>query len=454
MTTGNRRLTFTLLVLLGINTMNFYDRQVLGAVAELIKKDWELTDAEVGALGTAFTLLYAAVGLPLGRWADVGRRTTILFLGVTVWSVMTSLSGLAWGFWSLFVFRLAVGIGEASCAPAANSLIGDLVPRERRARALSVFMLGLPLGLGLGSLVGGAMGQEWGWRTALVAAGVPGLGLALLVLWVPEPRRGAAESHAVGAAVREPQGSAAESVAVGDAQRPGSPWLTLLKMPTMGWIILSGALHNFNMYALGTFLSPFLMRYHGLSATEAGLFSGIVYGFGGVGILVGGWACDRIVRRRVSGRLEIAALALLVFSGGTWLALQSAPGAVWALAAWLLPACLLSYIYYAAVYPTIQDIVEPARRGTAMALYFFAMYLLGASLGPVATGWASDFFARRAAEADGATVISDWHKAVGLHEAMGLIPFLGILLVLVLFAASRTVSRDHEKLQTWMRTQT
>src|SRR5262245_39139565 len=190
MTATRPRLTFTLLVLLGINTMNFYDRQLLGALAEPIKREWQLSDAQVGLLGTAFTLLYAAVGLPLGRWADVGRRTTILLLGVTLWSVMTALSGIAWGFWSLFVFRLAVGIGEASCAPAANSLVGDLVPRERRARALSLFMFGLPLGLGLGFVVGGAMAQEWGWRPALLVAGVPGLALALLMLWVPEPPRG------------------------------------------------------------------------------------------------------------------------------------------------------------------------------------------------------------------------------------------------------------------------
>jgi MFS family permease len=114
-------------------------------------------------------------------------------------------------------------------------------------------------------------------------------------------------------------------------------------------------------------------------------------------------------------------------------------------AAWLLPACLLLYAYYGAVYATIQDIVEPALRGTAMALYFCAMYLLGAVLGPVATGWASDHFARRAAAAAGSEVVTEAHKAIGLHDAMYLIPVLNVVLVAVLFAASRTVKGDYRR---------
>lgn len=430
-----RRHLVTLLVLLGINTMNFYDRQLLGALAEPIRRTWDLSDVQVGMLGTAFTLLYALVGVPLGRWADTGRRTRILAAGVLLWSLMTTLSGYAWGFWSLFVFRLGVGIGEASCAPAASSLLGDLFPAAQRARALSVFMLGLPLGLGLGFILGSAMAQRWGWEAALRVAGVPGLLLGLWVLTLEEPRRGAAEVHAIGG-----------------ARRPGSALLTVLRIPTMSWIILSGALHNFNMYALGTFLAAYLQRYFGLSTAQAGLFSGITYGFsGGLGVLLGGWLCDRVVRRRVSGRLEVAAGALLLFVPCVYLALQAAPDDPWGFAAWLLPGCLCAYVYYAGVYPTIQDIVEPALRGTAMALYFCAMYLLGAALGPVATGWASDYFSRRAAAADGSATVLDVHKAIGLHNAMELIPVLGLLLVGVLAAGACTVQRDHARLQAWMK---
>src|SRR5205807_9394736 len=131
MSAARGSLWFTLLVLLGINTMNFYDRQVVGAVGEAVRNQWELTDTQLGALTIAFILLYAAVGLPLGRWADIGRRRLILAGGVLLWSLMTALSGLAGNFATLFVLRLGVGVGEASCAPAANSLLGDLFPSHQ-----------------------------------------------------------------------------------------------------------------------------------------------------------------------------------------------------------------------------------------------------------------------------------------------------------------------------------
>jgi predicted MFS family arabinose efflux permease len=423
-------LVFTLLVLLGINTMNFYDRQVLGAVGEPVRQALDLKDTGLGWLGTAFILLYAVVGIPLGHWADVGRRTRILALGVILWSGLTALSALAWDFWSLFLLRLGVGVGEASCAPAANSLVGDLVPARQRARAIGVFMLGLPLGLGLSFIVSGYVAQRWGWKAAFVVASVPGFILGALAYFLPEPPRGAAEVHAVG-----------------DARRPGSRLRAVLRIPTMWWLILSGALHNFNMYTIGHFLSPFLQRYHGLSTGEAGIIGGVVYGcFGGLGIFLGGWACDWLVQRRISGRLELSTLALAVALPCIFLALEQEPGSVTAFALWMLPGCMLLYVYYSGVYATIQDIVEPALRGTAMGVYFFAMYLLGGALGPVATGWVSDYFARQAAAAGAGDAAA---RALGLHHALYLVPALGVVLVGVLFVASRTVTADHRRLQEW-----
>jgi MFS family permease len=415
--------------LLGINTMNFYDRQVVGAVAQPLKKAWGLTDLESGALGTAFILLYAVVGLPLGRWADVGRRTHILAAGVAVWSAFTAASGLAWNFWSLFAARLGVGVGEASCAPAANSLLGDLFPAERRARAISVFMVGLPVGLGLSFIISGTLAQRFGWQSALFVASAPGFVLGMLALAIPEPRRGGAESRPVGA-----------------ARRSGSAVLAVLGIPTLWWIIASGALHNFNMYALGHFLTSLLERYHHLDTEKAGWICGVVYGLGGLGILLGGWLCDRAVQARISGRLEVTTLALAVATPCIYMALRQPQGEAWRFAAWLLPGSMLLYVYYSGVYAAIQDIVEPALRGTAMALYFFAMYLLGAALGPIAMGWISDHFARQAQLAEGAAKLTAVHEAIGLHQAMYVVPLLGVGLVVVLFAASRTVTRDYRRL--------
>src|SRR5205807_4339515 len=130
-----------------------------------------------------------------GRLADVGRRKWILAGGVGLWSLLTLGSGFAWSFWSLFVLRLGVGIGEASCAPTAASLIGDLVPAERRARAMALFMLGLPLGLALSFFVSGTIAEHFGWEKAFFVAGVPGLLLAVLALFIADPVRGGADPH-------------------------------------------------------------------------------------------------------------------------------------------------------------------------------------------------------------------------------------------------------------------
>lgn len=419
-------LAFTLCVLVGINAVNFYDRQVLGAVQEKVRKDWSLSDSQLGWLGTAFILLYAVVGLPLGRLADRWRRKWLLAAGVGLWSVLTFASGFAAGFWTLFALRLGVGVGEASCAPAASSLIGDLVPADRRARAMSVFMLGLPIGLALSFFVSGAVADRHGWPAAFFVAGVPGLVLAVAALFIADPARGGTE----------PKGAAAGHLPFAAVAR------RVLGQPTMLWIIVSGALHNFNMYALGTFVASFLIRYHGVGIGRAGTISGLVYGFGALGIFAGGWLGDRAFRRHPGGRLRVAWVGLAAAVPCLLLALAAPRGDVLLCVAGLLPGCLLLYAYYGTVYATIQDVVEPAMRGTAMAIYFCAMYCLGAALGPAATGWTSDYLARRAAAADGTDAVTELHKAIGLHDAMYLIPALDAALVVVLFLASRTVARD------------
>ena len=157
--------------------MNFFDRQIGGALAEPIRKEWNLSDGALGALGTAFTLLYAFVGIPLGRLSDRSSRKRILSVAVLVWSALTSLSAVTRSFWQMFATRLGVGVGEAACAPAATSLIGDLYPPARRARALSIFMLGLPIGIALSYLVSSFVAHTWGWRAAFFVAGIPGVHL-------------------------------------------------------------------------------------------------------------------------------------------------------------------------------------------------------------------------------------------------------------------------------------
>jgi MFS family permease len=434
---------FALCVLFGINTMNFYDRQILAAVTEPVRKEWALTDSAIGFLGTAFTLLYAVVGVPLGRLADCWTRTRLLSIGVTVWSVLTAASGLAWNYGSLFLSRLGVGIGEASCAPAANSLIGDLFPANRRARALSIFMLGLPVGLFLSYWLSGRIAHAYGWRAAFYLACLPGLVLALLALGIREPQRGAAET---GDLRRFNDSTVQRSNAL-----TTNPYWVVLGIPTMWWIIVSGALHNFNMYAVNSFLTAFLSRYHHLNIKEATFIAAVVLGAVGViGLLGGGWAADHFGTKRSDGRLLVASLAMVAAAPCLYLALRQPKGATVAFMLWMGAGSLLMFVYYSGVYAAIQDVVEPGLRGTAMALYFFAMYVLGASLGPLGTGMLSDYFARKSMTMARGTLMTEQFKAAGLHQAMHLLPLLALVLALVLFAASRTIAADMQKLRQWM----
>ena len=430
---------YALIVLFAINTMNFFDRQILGAVGEPIRKEFELSDASLGLLGTAFTLLYAFVGVPLGVLADKIGRKGILSVGVFVWSLMTAASGIAQSFWQIFALRLGVGVGEASCAPAATSLIGDLFPASWRAKALAIFMLGLPVGVALSFAVSGTIAKEYGWRAAFLVAGIPGIFCAVAVLFIKEPKRGAAEDHAIGAQRRE-----------------GSAYLNVLRSPTMIWIILSGAVHNFNMYAIGAFITPFLMRYHGLDIQQANLVSMLVYGvMGAPGLLIGGLIGDAVMKKRANGRMLVGAIAILFSVPTVYFALSISRGGTTMFLVLMGTACALMYFYYSTVYSTIQDITEPASRGTAMAVYFFAMYVLGASLGPYGTGLLSDYYTRMAASRSGVVEFTQMalepFRAEGLHTAMYIIPVLGIVLTLILFAASRTVTKEVDAMQAWMR---
>jgi predicted MFS family arabinose efflux permease len=415
---------YALAVLFGINLMNFFDRQIVAALGEPIRIEFGLNDTQLGLVATVFTLVYAAVGVPLGRLTDNWLRTRLIAIGVTFWSVLTAASGLAWNYTSFLWTRIGVGIGEASCAPAGQSLIGDLYPPERRAQAMAIFMLGLPLGLFSAYMVAGAIGEAWGWRAALFVACVPGLVLAVLALYIKEPPRGAVEPVAPGAV-------------------PVSPYRAVLRIKTMWWIILSGMLFNFNSYAVNVFQTPFLQRYHELGLQHANTLSALSLGLtGAIGLLLGGWLGDRLRATRDNGRLLLAAIALLLGAPCVFMALQQHKGDVIAFTILMGTSSALSFVYYSTVYSAIQDVVPPKLRGTAVSLYFFAMYVLGASFGSAIMGALSDAFAQQAMVTAGASEMGPEFRAAGLHSAMYVIPALLLLCAGSLFGASRTVAID------------
>ncbi|HUI58269.1 MAG TPA: MFS transporter [Bryobacteraceae bacterium] len=406
----------SLAVLFLVNVLNYYDRQALGALAEPLRHEFALSDAQLGALSTVFIVVYAVAGLPLGRLADRGSRKRLLAIGVSCWAGLTGLGGLAGSYAVLAATRIGVGIGEAVCAPAAVSWISDLVPPWQRARAMAGFMMAVPIGVMLSSAITGPAAQMCGWRIALALAAAPAVLLApaLLVLQEPKRERVRAGSH-------------------------GATPADLLKTQALWWIAASGAVLNFALYSFSAFLPAFLQRYHGLSTAQAGVWTGVGSGAAGIlGAAAAGLCGDRIIRRWPNGRLLLAAGASLAAAPLAFAAIRMAAGSAASALALLMPAYGLLQMYYGLVYAAISDAVAPELRGTAMAAYLLVTNLGGAAFGPLLTGMLSDHLARLAA---GGPVITEAARAIGLHQAIYVVPALAAALAAILWAAARAMPR-------------
>jgi MFS family permease len=422
---------YALFLLFAINLLNFFDRQLLGALGEPVRHEFQLSDTALGFLGTIFTIIYAFVGLPLGALSDRWSRNKLIAVGTAFWSLLTAATGVAQNYAQLFIARLGVGVGEATCAPAGQSLIADFFPPHQRSKAMGVFMLGLPAGVFLAYVSAGAIATKWGWRAAFLFACIPGIILAVMALRIPEPVRGGLDPGRIVTTAKN---------------AVKSPFATVLGLPTMWWIILSGIFHNFNMYALNSFNSPFLQRFHEMSLLNASYASSISVGaVGAIGLIVGGWLADKISAKRRNGRLIVSASAMAIAAPCIFMAINQPKGSITAYIVFMALGTITMYVYYATVYTAIQDVIEPRLRGMAVAIYFCFMYILGASMGPVGTGALSDYFARKAMTDAGASTMTEAFKATGLHNAMYAIPILALAAAFVLFMASRTMDKDVRK---------
>ncbi|GIF47167.1 putative MFS family arabinose efflux permease [Asanoa ferruginea] len=405
------------------NLLNFYDRALPSVVLEPIKDEYGLDDTQVGILASAFVLVAAIAGVPLGRLADRVARRTVAGWGLFVWSVFTAAGGVLTNFWGFLASRVGVGVGESSYAPATGSLLADLYPSERRSRANALFMLGFPIGTLLAFLTAGALAEAFdSWRAPFLIAAVPGVIVALLVLRIREPRRGAADPITVTAA----------------ATRAGS-LRSLLKVRSMYGLILAFAGYNFAAYAIGTFLTPVLQRYYGLELVAAGLVGGVVIGVTGlIGLLLGGRVLDGAARRSPAARVRVAAVSLGAAAVFALAGLVAGPRMLWQLVLFLSLGYLLGIVYLAAAVPVLADVIRPEQRSGALGLMFAIGYLLGGAGGPIVVGMLSDALAAGSSSSADA-------EAQGLQTAMMIaVPAAFAVAALGMFLAARFVKGDRE----------
>ncbi|MFT7652853.1 MAG: MFS family permease, partial [Candidatus Azotimanducaceae bacterium] len=368
---------YTLSVLVVVYTFNFIDRQILSILIEPIKADLGVSDFAMGLLsGTAFAIFYATLGMPLALIADRWNRRNLIGLSLAVWSAMTALSGLAMNFWQLALARIGVGIGEAGCSPSAHSMLADLYPAKERATALGVYSLGIPLGIMFGLFAGGAIADEFGWRTAFFIVGIPGLILSAVVfLTVKEPPRG----HADGVSADK----------VHDYPSIVEVFRFLLSRRAFVHMATGGGLSAFVGYGLITWAPTFFVRTHDMSLTEAGFWLGLVLGIpGGLGIVAGGWLSDRFGARDSRWYLWVVALALAA-------CVPAAAAAFW-VDAWWLSLILLSIpvmlgnFYQGTTFAQTQGLAPVHMRAVAAAILLFILNFIGFVFGPPAVGILSD----------------------------------------------------------------
>lgn len=378
------KLALTLLFFASL--FNYLDRQLVSILIEPIKAEFDLTDTGIALItGPAFAFFYVTLGIPLARIADRGHRLSLLSISIALWSLMTALCGLAGSYWQLLLARIGVGIGEAGGSPPAHSLILGYFPAAARARALSVYSLGVPAGIFCGFLLGGSIGESMGWRTAFLVLGLPGLVLAALIaILLEEPPR-------------EIDAAARRDI------RLVAALTDLWNLGAFRWHLIAGGFVAIGGYGAVQWTAPFLVRSHGVGLTEAGLILAVLVGlFSSIGVFLGGllgdWCSNRF------GRPWYAWLPAIMSTAACPIALAGflTPSLVPALAFLACLNILMNAItapLFAGAYATVPE----SMRATASAVLLFSINLFGLGIGPLVVGIGSDALRERFGE-DGLAV--------------------------------------------------
>ena len=372
------RARYALAVLFLVYAVSLIDRQILAMLLEDIKGELGLRDWQLGFLsGIAFALFYSTAGIPIARIADRGSRRAVIAAGMVAWSAATALCGAAQGFFQLAMARVAVGVGEAAGSPPSHSLISDLFPPERRARAIAVYTMGANFGVMGGYMLGGWLSETIGWRWTFVAVGLPGILVALLVRFtLYEPPRGAIEAR------------------VDDLPQP--PLRDVLRelsgLRAYRQIAIATSLYNVASYGFMFWVPVFMERVHEMSRTEIGLWLGPIAGFvGAAGALTGGWLADFGARRDERWLVWLPAIAGLLGAPciAVFLLVPDAHLAIF----WYAPVSFLTAMWTGATYSAVQGLVGLRVRATAAAVLLFLLNFIGFGLGPQLVGILSDLFA-------------------------------------------------------------
>ena len=377
-TPGNSIRTTALALLFLVSLFNYMDRYMLAVLLPAIKADLQLSDTQIGFItGLAFTLFYATMGIPIARLADRYSRRNIIAIALTVWSAMTALCGLAQNFVQLAVARIMVGVGEAGASPPSHSLIADLFPVEKRARALSVYALGAPVGILIGFMLGGWITQLYGWRAALFTVGIPGILVALVVYRkLHEPERGAADGLAR------------------TAEMPPF-WFTLktlMASPTFRHLSFATGLYTVLWLGVVQWLPSFFTRSFGLEIGEVGTWLAIILSVSQIiGMLLGGWLADRLGAGDLRWYVWVPSLAILVSTPMFALTFLTQNSTV-AFLSLFLPF-MIGVMQGPPTFAVAQGLADIRMRAMAAALLLLITNLIGGGIGPQAVGIMSDYLA-------------------------------------------------------------
>jgi len=391
---------------------NFLDRQILGILAGPIIADLGLTDSQFGAIGgIAFAILYSFLGIPLAMLADRTSRSRVIAGSLAVWSAFTALCGSATSFVQLFIFRLGVGVGEAGGVAPAYALIADYFPPQRRARALAIFSLGIPLGLAFGTLIGAYLAAWVNWRAAFIVMGAAGVILAPVMLWVVRD-------------VPRPEASRAS------APRLSETFPLIAKKPAFWLMAAAASCSSLAGYGLALWTPSVLERSFGFSLIERGQFLASIFLIGGTaGVFLGGVLADRLGAADKRWYAWLPAIAWLVtaplFAFGL---LAESPTLAWAL---LLIPNALNILWLGPVTTAVQHLVPQPLRSTASASFLLINNFIGLGVGPTLIGWLSDNYKARFGD-----------EALR-YASVSVVGFY-ILAALLMFMASRRIA------QTWV----